>query len=417
MAFFSKLFLVVICNLLIVWGRNTSTSLCIPVKQVFDCFASSSDEILSQLATLESLPELYLKGFVFDEVNVAQFSSIISKLRVEEFTFYQCDLNADLASLLVLPSSVKSIHLKHLNLSTKGIQVIVDKLPFGLESLELLSCFNNEQEEQKSNLDLSKFSLLKRISLDISSIGKSDIYELLTSLTTQSLESIKLSWFELDARKLNLVLDEWARKNDGSLLKSLKVFDLEECFIGNRGNDELFKQLLSLPNIQVLSCNTSFCYSNLSLPSLPWTLKQFKLNNFWNIKLSKSKNSIFNFDPVSLPQLTHLTVRGWFKSFPDEIFLLPQLEYLDMLGIECNVIPANDHVCTKLKHLAIRSTHLSFFLPKFKSYFPEIESLKLKIYNSMRFDYIFCHQMFGNSTLKALEIKFQDIPLIEYVCI
>ena len=142
--------------------------------------------------------ELHLRGFVFDELTVPKFSKIIVELQVDNLTLDQCDLNDEMVSLLKVPSCLKSIHLKYLNLSSKGIQGILEKLPVTLEAIELSECFINEPEVQKVPLILSKIPSLKHISIDASTVGKFNIYSVLSFLKTLALESIKLKGFELD---------------------------------------------------------------------------------------------------------------------------------------------------------------------------------------------------------------------------
>ena len=207
----AKVLLTIVGTLSIIWLFGTAVN---RFSRTTNCLNNSFAEYLTQLGECKS-DTLHLKGFVFNEINAKQFSNTFSKL--QHLTLDGCGINNELISLLTLPSGLKSIRLERLNLSSKEIQSILDKLSPSFESLEVIDCIVSEFSHQelqsdstlpKESLDLSRFSSLQAIS--INNLGDNfDSFNLLLSLSMLPLEKIKLSRVFLREEEWTELLDKW----------------------------------------------------------------------------------------------------------------------------------------------------------------------------------------------------------------
>ena len=232
-------FFAVVANLSIFWctlSANRAESdgfLLEDGKLTVNCFDEGSKKRLFQPNDYESVEELYLKGFVFEEGHVKEFSTVFCNL--QGVTLIQCDINDELASLLEFPSDLKLIRLERLNLFFKGIHQFVCNLPSLLESFEVVDCLVTElhQQEQSTDfssqemlLDFSRFSCLKRICIENLSENV-DLFNLLLSLTSLPLERIKLSRVYLTSKEWFMLLNEWKGTNRATFISTLKEFNFE----------------------------------------------------------------------------------------------------------------------------------------------------------------------------------------------
>ena len=172
---------------------------------------------------------------------------------------------------------------------------------------------------------------------------------------------------------VNEVLDKWTLENNGILLENLKIIDLGRFFSYGRAFNQLAARFLSLPSLEVFCGCAKTMDLILSLPSLPSTMKRFELKGFDYVFLKDTKRLIYSTINPSQFKPTHLAVNGKFSSFPNNVFQLPQLEYLNLFDVECKSEPSNQYKCDNLKHLAIRSNHLIPFLSNLNELFPKLE--------------------------------------------
>ena len=381
-------------------------------KLVADCFNKDPSECLSQLATHQSVNKLHLKGFMFNETNVKNFFNTFSQ--IQDLTLDRCNINDELASLLVLPSGLKSIRLERLNLTSKGIQSIFDDLYLLIESLEVVDCLNDELSQwdpttnsssSEASLDLSKFSRLKTI--NISNLNRNfNSYHFLLSLTLLPLERIKLSRIYLTEEEWISLLKKWKGTNEVIIFSNLKEFNLETGRIFRDTFVELIQSLFLLTSLEIISIHSFKSLENISFSSLPSNIKHFALIPFKTIFMKDDESSFYN--STNLSKLTHLTVEESFEVFPYHLFDLNQLEHLEIWSSNYNNLSLmGDRRCDNLKYLSIQSEYLIPLLNNFKNNFPVIETLVViwafpTEFNSHLGTIISC------KTLKCLEIGYYD---------
>ena len=390
-----------------------------------------SGKCLYQQSTDNSPSKFYLQGFMFDERNVKLFSNAICEMQLQELTLDGCGINDELASLLVLPSGLKSVRLERLNLSPNGIQRIIDKLISSLESLELINCLFGESitnsTVKKESLDFSRFSHLKSICIE--NLEKNfDSYQLLLSLSLLPLERIKLSCVYLSTKEWTMLLNKWGFNlgiwaflfnkwkgtNRVSFLNSLKEFNLEVESIDESILTRLVHSLFSFPCLEIISFDIELWseINSLSLPPLPSNIKHFSIP-IKKVFINEARNFFifFNsrisfYNTKNLSHLTHMTVRSSFESFPYDLFGLNQLEYLDILFYSnADFSLKRDQRCEKLKYLSIGSKYLIYLLKNFENNFPLIETLLVSYTNSVHFN-PYLKTIISSQTLKRLEIDF-----------
>ena len=360
--------------------------------------------LFSQLTSFKFLNELSLREFVFDELSIIELSKAIAALSIEKLSIIECDFNEEMAALFIVPPSVRSIHLEKLNLSSNGLKIILNKLDPSVESITISACYKNEKK--KHLLSFSKFSSLKQIGIDKESIGVTNIYHLLRSLLTTSLESITLRQFNLDASKINSILKEFTVRYGKSFTSRMKVFEVGTFSSDLTSNNKLLRRLLSFENLRILSCQFHGELVDFYIDSLPPRLEQFTLRGaIINIKINQEP--IYNQSILSAYSLTHLTVNNNFEEFPIYLFHLKNLEYLDIYDLYCDKIPIPTvfQFSSSLKHLIIQSAHLFPFLPNFDKQFKIIETVEIHFrnFNDTLYD---LEKLFTNPTLKALRINF-----------
>ena len=383
-------------------------------KLVADCFNEDSNECLIQFTTYQFINKLHLRGFVFDEENIKQFSKAICNMQIQELTLAQCDISDELISLLTLPFNLKSIRLERLNLSFKGIQSTISKLRSSLESLEIVGCLVSKlpQEEplinstsQKVSFDFSKFYHLKNIHVD--NLNENfDSYRLLLSLSWSSLERIKISCIHLSTEEWALLLDKWNETNRLVFSNTLKEFNIKIKEIEKHLLIQLIRFLFSIPCLEIISLQAVDWVGIDSLPPLPSSIKQLSLIPFSMIFMEDGEISFYNSKNLSL--LTHLTVNESFDTFPYYLFDLKELEYLYIWsGIFSNFSLVANKRCDKLKHLSIQSKYLIPLLANFVNNFPVIERLNVLGADSESFDY-YLKIIISSTTLKCLAINYYD---------
>ena len=411
------LFFVAITNLPTFWCslttiKNYSSSFLFENgKLTADCFNKDSNECLIQLAFYEPFTRLHLKGFVFDEVNVKEFSNIIGKLQLQDLILDRCNINDELGKFLTIPSDLKSFQLEKLNLSSFGIQSIISNLPSSIESLVISACFGKEVCELHSKLNLSKFTLLKHFHLLNSNNFTFDACDLLTSLTSLPLEVVILENIRPSLAYWSSILDCWTQQNDHSFSKSLKTFDFQIIHINCKDANRLINFLLASPHLEVFSLNLIVfpLPSQISVISLPANIKQFSLEGYGNIIINNSNDSFYAQNSLSLLPLTHLTVSGRFVSFPYQIFRLPHLEFLELFFVNCktNIISSLvDISCQHLKHLSVKLIHLIPLLSNFDIHFPVIETFEVYEISSSKFD-SHLPRIISVNSLKYLRLSYK----------
>ena len=376
----------------------------------FDCFTRGTDDFFMEVASREFQKDLYLKGFVFDEGNVKQFSDTISRLQIEKLSLVQCDMNDELASQLQIPPTLKSIQLERLNISAIGIQMIIEKLHFSVESIEISKCFGCYLSWQKVKLNLPRLTSLKQIQLSNLDEQNIDIYYLLASLAQLPLELIKLHNVLLGRDGFGAIRNQWINNKSVQFINSLKVFDLKFNGFAEYSPQQLIHYLTTFPHLEVLSFDTLWTFEQISISSLPTTIKQFELGKFKEIFMNDSDRSIYNSEFLSKFPLTHLKVSGEFEFFPFELFSLGELEHLDMLNVSF-LYEIEDLIeqysCKKLKYLAIRSPGILLFLPALFSHFPVLERLVVNWIYSDDFD-PYLKKILSGKSLKSLELEYFD---------
>ena len=377
-----------------------------------NCLSKEPSDCLAQLTTYQPIKKLYLEGFVFDEINVKQFSDTICEL--QELTLYRCDINDELASLLTLPSSLNSIQLERLNLSVKGIQKIVDKLSVSFESLEVVDCLANEippggrlvtVRGQKESLDFSRFSRLKNICID-NLTDNVDSYNLLLSLTRLPLEIINLPRIDLNSQEWSSLLKEWKTPNGVAFSNTLKKFDLDIIQIEQDLYSKLIRVLFSFSRLEIISLYSARSLEKVSLPPLPLTIRQLSLESTEKIYLEDGKTSFYNSNNLS--KLTHLDVYYSFKISPYDLFDFNQLEYLKIRSWgDSDCYWKRDRCCPKLKYLSIFFKYLNPFLANFQNNFPVIETLDTYWASSEGLD-SHLKSIISSKTLKCLKIDYTN---------
>ena len=405
-------------------------------KLAVDCFNKDSSECLIQLTLYKHVSKLYLKGFVFDEVNIKLFSNAICDMQLQELTLDQCDMSDELVSLLTLPPGLKSTRLERLNFSSKGIQKFISLLPPLLESFEAIDCLNSDSlrqqvlmnlTTQKTSLDFSRFSRLKNICIEKLS-NDIDSYQLLLSLTLLPLERVKLSRVQLCTVEWTFLLKKWcswlriwsylADKLKGrkgvTFFSRLKEFNISFGGIDRKLLIRLIQFLFSRPSLEIISLRANNKLEKVFLPPLPSNIKQFSLIPIGRVSLKDGKTSFYN--PKNLSQLTHLTIDESFDAFPYDLFDLSQLEYFKIQsGLFNNRSLFKDRYCAKLKYLSIQSNYLIPLLNNFKSNFPVIETLDITSVCTSNFNSYLKMLFFSIKTLKSLKINYihnDQYPLI-----
>ena len=393
---------VAISNLFLAWCSISNSLTFENDKLIADGFAVDSRELLVQLKALESLEELHLKGFVFDEVNASEFSDAIFKLKIKALTLDQCDINDELVSLLEIPLSLKSIRIERLNLSSKGVKCIVEKLPCSLVSLEILDCTGSESTQQKTELELGRIASLKNIWINCLN-NNFNVYQLMLSLNTLALERLKLSVVSLDSFEWDHVLTDWNYNYDAPFFNTLKVFDIYMEKFYSKCIERLISCLFSFLSLEAISLDTTHTLHRISLPPIPKTIKRLLLKCFRN---ACSDNCIaFNYNNMFISQLTHLFSCGEFDTFPYMLFSLSQLEYLDVHNAVIQKPSIPMLFSSNLKHLIIQASHTIPLLPQFNYSFPMIETLELVAASS---DVIDSHlaTILTSKNLKCLKIDY-----------
>ena len=410
-------FFVAVTNLSVYWcspsvGKTNSNAILIENdKLTVDCFKEDTSECLIQLELYESIKKLHLKGFVFDEVNVKQFSNAICKMQLQDLTLYQCDINDELVSQLTIPSDLKSIRLERLNLSLKGIQSIIDKLSDSLESLEVIDCLVSELSQHKlpsdsilleASLDFSNFSHLKTICIDNLNVNFDSLH-LLLSLTMLPLETIKLSSVYLIEKEWTKLLNEWKETNKVAFFKTLKEFDLKIENIDRNLLARLIRFLFSIPRLEIISIYSSCWIGKISLPPLPSTIKQLSLARF-EIFIEDEETPFYN--SKNLSHLTHLIIYDPFEIFPNDSFNLNQLECLKICSFkDCKFSLKKNQCYYKVKHLSIHSEFLIPLLTNFENNFPLIETVVIYSAELVNFK-IYWKKIISNKALKFLQLNF-----------
>ena len=362
-----------------------------------------SGKCLFQQSTNSSPSKFYLQGFMFDERNVKLFSNAICEVQLQELTIDGCYINDELASLLSFPSNLKSIRLERLNLTSSGIQSILDELPPSLESLEMVDCLDIESSLRKS-LESSKFPHLKTININSLRDGISS-NRLLLSLSLLPLERLKLSCVYLSPDDLPNLLSKWKEPKGVAFFNSLKEFDLKLSITNDDALIQLVLFLFSLPNLEIISLKAINCCKDVSLPPLPSNIKQLSLP-FTKVSMEDGKTPFYN--SKNLSHLTHLTVKDSFKVFPYDLFDLSQLEYLNISNqIVCNCPLKVDLRCSKLKYLSIQSRYFIPLLFNFENNFPEIETLVINSVSPQIFD-PHLKKIIACKTLKYLTIDYAN---------
>ena len=376
-------------------------------KLAMDASVRRAEDFLLQLASYTSIKELYLEGFGFDEKNVIKFSDIISTLSIEKLTLFRCNLDDYVASHLRIPTSLKSIRFEQMNCSAKGIQLIISKLSNSLESLEILHCY--EEINQQIPLNLSRFPSLKTFCLDNSFGSSIDMQELLNSLVNLPLEIIKLKQLKVSPINMDYVLKSWTSKINNSLVGTLKEFYFEIHSINEEVAQNLINCILSINSLEVFwfaKCNSP---SKISLPPIPPSIREFGLEGFKSV-FNRENNEMTFSNIKNFSQLTHLSVTGEFEYFPYELFQLKQLEYLDLIDIKNKFLPSPKSIlppsCDKLKHLLIGSLIFYPFLNNLSTNFPVIETIELNIHNYINMSNYLEKLLFSNHTLKSLKLYF-----------
>lgn len=421
MALFLRALLAIVCNWFSAWWKSPSNNSLNQTQLRADCFVLDSERFLRLLNSHKSLEELQLEGFIFNEANVVKFSKTIIKLKIEKLTLTRCDIGNNLVNYLSIPPTIKSVRLEQLNLSAKGIQCFVSKMPLSLESLEIRRCFGNECDKQIVPLDLSHFIRLKHVWFENLSELDLDFPKLLISLTTLSLESIKLWDDEFGTDEWVLAFEGVIDAKNASFFSTLQVFDLKSSHVDKDNIIKLVHHLISFPCLEVFSFQIPFLTHQISLPTLPPKIKQFILEGFDEVFIDNNNsfdcfrkirndyesNSIFNLSFLSKFKLSHLTVSGDFPLFPYEFFCLNQLEYLDLLNIRYSCDPLYEDNCSygNLTFLAVRSVILQSFLPDFVGSFPAIQTLYLHVNDSAVFDQ-HLNEIFSSETLKCLKLYY-----------
>ena len=362
--------------------------------------------LLSQLSSIKFLNELTIREFVFDDVSVKEFSKAISALSIKKLSIIQCDFNEEIATLFIISPSIQSIHLEELNLSSRGIEIILNKLDPSVESITISGCYENKPKKHLQSF--SKFSLLKQIDIDKKSIGDLNIYHSLRSFTTTSLESIKLRQFELDPFEINSILEEWIHKFGKAFTNNLKVLEFGIFDYNFRLNGKLIQQILSFPNLKILSCDFNDDHLDFSIDALPPNLEQLILNDAI-IDINANQKSIYSRNNLLASKFTHLAVNGMFFEFPTYLLCMKNLEYLNLDCISCDTTPTLESFQSpsSLKHLIIQSKHLSPFMPNFDENFKVIEILEVQS-RSFHKDFFYFEKLFTNSTLKSLKLDFRS---------
>ena len=370
------------------------------------------DLLFSQLSSIKFLNELTIREFVFDEISVKELSKAISALSIKKLSIIQCDFNEEIATLFIIPPSVKSIHLEELNLSSKGIEIVLNKLDPSVESITISGCYNNEPKKQLQNF--SKFCFLKQIYIDEESICRSKINRSLRSTIPTSLESIKLHGFALYADDISSTFERWIHKYGKSFTDNIKVIEFNSFYHDSVSNSKLIRQLLYFDNLENLSCG---CYGgniDFSIEALPPKLKQLDLVGA-EIDIKINQEQIFNQNILSALHLTHLTVDKSFDEFPIDLFHLKNLEYLNLKSVSCknNFILTVFQFPSSLKHVIIKYEHLSPFMPNFGKYFKVIERLEVE-FEGIHETFNDLEKLFTSSTLKGLKLDFHMNDSIKY---
>ena len=408
----NSLLAVVSCNLLLALSSVLPTTSKSQDKLTFDCFNQDSSDFLTELQTYESLQEVYLRGFVFNGENVVKISEYFTSLQIKKISLVECDINDWLMSFFEFPNSLRSIHLERLNLSSKRIQSLINRLPSSMVSIEIMnftqiaSNTQTESNTKEASLSLARFSSLKEFRLEYSYNFRIDICQMLISLANIPLESIRISSIKLNSEEWALVLQEWKKPNSKFLFDSLQVFDVTVEGIDDSPATQLVQFLLSFPRLKILCFKKNWTKCQISLPPLPSQLTQFMLDGFEEVLLKDTDKSIYSYH--NLTNITHLSVCGQFKKFPYILFKLSQLEYLDTHNAESeplNLTLSSEDSFGKLKHLSIQVADLFPLLKKFNLHFPSIENIRLYGAYSEDFD---CHlnEILSSKTLKRLLVSY-----------
>ena len=354
-----------------------------------------------QLISMNFLNELTIREFVFDEISIKEFSNSISALSVKKLSIIQCDFNEQIAEFFAIPPSIKAIHLEQLNLSSKGIEIILSKLDPSVESITISACYKNEP---KNNLpSFTKFSSLKQIDIDEDSIGMSNIYDLIRYFLTPSLESIRLYRFNFYSSKINSILEECIVKYGKSFANNLKIFELGAFYSDYISTNKLMEQLFSFENLESLSCKFGGEFLHFSIDTFSPKLKRLNLEGSI-IDITNNQELIYSQSNISE---SHAAKNENFHEIPIFLFYVRNLEYLNLRDILCIdiTIPEIFQSSSSLKHLIIQAEHLYPFLPNFEKEFKVIETLEMQFKNP-RINNCDLKKLFTNSTLKTLKLDF-----------
>ena len=385
-----------------------------PTHLTANCFSQDSSEFLAKLSSYHGLKELRLEGFVFDQVNTVKFSKVISEFHIQKLSLVQCDITDELSTYLTIPSSVKSIRLERLNLSTKGIQIIIAKLSPALKSLEIMHCFGHrDSSKQTGFLDLARFTVLRSIWFESLNEIESKISESLSTLLSTSLESIKLLNIPLSPSCLVQLLEKKTECGSNTFHNTLKSFIFESNNINERMNIRLIHLVLSYPFLEVFSMQCAWSFGDISIPTLPNTLQQFSLKGFDKIIYEITGESIYNFDLLSQYNLTHLTANSRSGIFPFDLFQLKDLEYLELQNVAVDGITEfNIKPCKKLKYLSSYCNNLLSLFYSFCYLFPVIETLQLYEIASSKLN-PHLKEIISCKTLKSLHLYYSYASLTD----
>ena len=115
-----------------------------------------------------------------------------------------------------VPSSLTAIQLEKLVVAREEIQKIVRQLPSSLESFTILNCYCGDESEQQVLLNLSLFSSLRHITLKNLNHSVFGIYELLLSIGSIPLETLRLNKLQLSNDEWDSVLEKWTENTNNN---------------------------------------------------------------------------------------------------------------------------------------------------------------------------------------------------------
>ena len=408
-----RTFCAIVSNLLLVRCCSLTSNSREQEKVKISCFEQDSNDFFLEVESLNSLREVHLEGFPFSEKNVDQFSSVLERLRVQSLTLGQCSINSELIGHLSIPSSLTTIQLEKLVVARGEIQKIIRQLPSSLESFTILNCYCGDESEQMVLLNLSLFSSLRNITVKNLNHSVFDFYELLLSIGSIPLETLRLNKFQLTNDEWDSVLEKWTENinnNNNSAFKNLKVIEIQIMDICRIRVNQVINFLLAIPTLEEFIFNVSGSSRSILLSTFPPQLRRFELRGFNEIYEPNGALSIYSsLYFINHQNLTHLTINERVRSS----FLLStqreRLEFLDFLGItNKNSNPDfNFSNCDNLKELKAPYFQLAHALPQFAQSFSIIESLTVHRIDSAEFGSYF-ETILSSRTLKNLSLHFSS---------